>query len=239
MKSGALFILLSGLIMFTSCEDIWNDCIEGNNRSAEEERPIRSFDRLQSTGEFDVYVTRADSFSLRLTGEENILRVIETSVRNHTLYIEVEDRVCLRNNLPIHIFITAPGLEELVLTGSGKIECDTLIESSLEVRNTGSGDIGIEHLETDYVEASVLGSGDIEIRGRANTSKMEVLGSGDIQAINFRQQECDARILGSGDIFVYVTQILDARITGSGNIFYKGTPRIHSQITGSGQILRY
>ena len=239
MKPIALIRMLAGLMILSSCEDIWTNCIEGNNRSAEVVRPVRYFDRLQSTGAFDVFFTRADTFSLRMIGEGNILRVIETSVVNNKLYLDVEDRICLRNTQPIHVFITAPGLKQIVLTGSGKIECDTLMESSLELRNTGSGDIGIGHLDASYLEASVLGSGDIEINGEAISSKMEILGSGDIRSLNLLQQECDARILGSGNIFVNVVKTLEARIIGSGNIYYKGNPRIHSQVTGSGNILRY
>jgi len=233
---GAIF---GGTMLFSSCEDFWSDCIEGNNRPMEERRAIPSFDRFQSTGNFDVYLKRGDSTSFRITAEQNIIPRIKSRVIGNTLYLDVENNLCLRNNQPIRIFLTTPSLKAARLTGSGIIQCDTVREASFEIENTGSGDMEVEHLQTDGLEARILGSGDIELKGTAEESRMEIWGSGNILALDLLQSLCDARILGSGSMYIHVTDQLDARILGSGNIYYRGQPNLSTQITGSGNVIRY
>ena len=234
-----LGLIIAGMVVLSSCEDFWTDCVEGNHRPVEQERVIQSFDRLYATGAFDVFVERADSVSFRIIGEENLLNHITSDVFNNKLNLEVEDHICLRNNIPIRVFITTPSLRQVTFTGSGLIECDTIEVSSFEAENTGSGDIEVDYLDTERLEAKILGSGDIELEGRADQSRLEILGSGNIYTLDLLQASCDARIMGSGNIYTYVTNELDARITGSGNIYYKGNPDISSRITGSGQVIRY
>jgi hypothetical protein len=226
-------------ILFTGCEDIWFDCIEGNHNPVVIEREISTFDEIRSTGPFDVYITKGNTDLLRIDAEENLIPEIKTRIVGEKLYIETESSQCLRNNMPIKIFVSTNHLNEIKLTGSGMIKVDSINESHLSIENTGSGDIEIDYLEADQTDLQLTGSGDIELEGSVHESEMEVMGSGNIRAINLLQNNCEAKITGSGDMYVYVTKYLKATITGSGDIYYKGSPTIDSHITGTGKVRTY
>jgi hypothetical protein len=238
-KKTYILLFIAITIAFTACEDIWLDCIEGNNNPVEVSRNISEFDELSVTGPFDVYVTRADSFSLRIDAEENLIPEVETRVTGERLYVETTDNHCLRNNYPIKIYVTASNIKEARLTGSGLIQIDSVLHEYFEIDNTGSGDVEIGYMETVKLDIRLTGSGDIEAKGSATETDIGLMGSGDVRLIDLEQDYTEVNLTGSGDTYVYVVEKLKAKIMGSGDIYYKGSPSIDSDITGSGKIRKY
>ena len=237
-------LLFKGLIIIflfslSSCIDWADDNIEGNDDVETEVRNIAGIVEVQSWGNFDVYINLADTTTLRVEAEENLLRYIITEVSGQKLTIEEKDGYDLENNRPMRIYISTPNLEEVTLGGSGSIECDSLSGDSFKAELLGSGKIEFNNLTVDDIEALIAGSGEIELEGDGKNSEFEIEGSGDIRAINFVHEDSECKIVGSGNIYVYATEFLRARITGSGTIYYEGNPDINELITGSGDIRRY
>ena len=198
-----------------------------------------AYDEVVSTGDFDVYVTIADSTSLRVEAEENLFPFIVTKVSGQKFYIEEKDDYRLDNNKPMKIFITTPNMEGVKLTGSGFITCDSLVTDFLSIEITGSGRIEYNNIDVNDVEGEISGSGDIVLTGITNRSDFNITGSGSIRSLELYQNNCDARITGSGNMYVNVEDYLKAEITGSGNISYLGSPIINDDITGTGRVKRY
>ena len=232
-------IIVIAAFFLSSCEEIWLDCIEGKNNAVVFESNISTFDEIIVTGPFDVYVTKADSFALRINAEENLIPEIKTRIVGKKLYVETEDNHCLRNNLPINIYVSTDNLKEAKLTGSGLIEIDSVDYDYFNITSTGSGDIEVKNITTGKIEVKLTGSGEVKAIGTADESEIDLMGSGDIRFINLVQKTCSAITTGSGDTYVHVTNNLNATITGSGDIYYKGSPSVESNITGSGKLRQY
>lgn len=232
-----LFALLTG---FSSCDELFDERIEGNEVLTTKIRDISDFSEIVSLGDFNIYITQADSTSLRLVAEENLIPFIITKVSDNTLFIEEKEGFSLNSNLPINIYVSTPYLREVDLLGSGIIACDSLSGSYFDANLLGSGNIEFENLYMDKkVNANLEGSGHIILSGEGVETDYEILGSGSIKAIDFIHQESESFILGSGNIYVYAQDYLKAVISGSGNIYYKGDPEIDEHITGTGDVRRY
>ena len=73
-----IWAILGGAMLFSSCEDFWGGCIEGNNRPMEERRSIPSFDLLQSTcharimGSGSIYIHVSDQLDALILGSGNV-----------------------------------------------------------------------------------------------------------------------------------------------------------------------
>lgn len=232
-----ILIAVSTLFIASSCTKIF-DCIRGNNIIATESRNVSSFNAISSQGSFNVYVSYDSVSSLEIKAEENIIPYINTYVRRNTLYLEVQDNRCIRENQPVKIYVNTNSIEQLSLLGSGSIDCSWIDESSVILDILGSGDI-IATVNVDYLEANVAGSGEIRLYGFADRCSMDITGSGDIAALNMESNECFADIAGTGDMYVWVNDLLDGEILGTGNIYYTGNPSIDVVITGTGNIYRY
>jgi len=232
-------LFLLSFIAFSSCDEMFDERIEGNRNVITTTREIPDFDEVVSAGNYDVYITIADSTSLRIEAEENLIRFIETYVSGRNLYIEEKDDYWLDNNKPMKLFLTTPSLDEILLTGSGKIVCDTISSEYLILKITGSGKIEFNKTYVDNMKAVLTGSGDIILSGKGLESEYNVTGSGSIRAIDFIHNDSESTITGSGNIYVYAIEYLKAVITGSGDIYYEGNPDITERITGTGDLRRY
>jgi len=232
-------ILIISTFYLTSCDEWYDERIDGNGTVVELERSISSFNELISIGNFDVYLTMADSTSLRIEAEENLLPYIITKVSGDKFYVEVKDRYSLDNNEPMNIYLTTPNLEEAILAGSGKIECDSITSNYLDLKITGSGRIDFDNVDVQDLGLEIAGSGDILLTGLADNGDFEITGSGSIRSLDLIQEECEARIVGSGNMYILVNDYLKAVITGSGNIYYAGHPIVDEYISGTGDVRRY
>ena len=232
------FFLLS-LVFLASCDELFDDRIEGNNNVVYKIRDVSTFNEVVSTGNFDVIITIADSTSLIVQAEENLFPFIMTTVRGQKFYAEVKDDYQLDNNQPIKILLTTPNLEGVILTGSGIIVCDSLTTDFLSTEITGSGRIQFLNIAAKDIIADIPGSGEIFISGETDRSEFYISGSGSIQCLSLIQTDCYSNISGSGNIYTNVNDYLEVDISGSGSVYYSGTPEIDSYISGSGQVLRY
>lgn len=228
-----IFIAVIFLIGTTACI---HDTIHGNGIPATEGRLTPPFDKVASSGPFEVHITKGYDHEVIVSADENLIGYIETYVSNGVLYIDVEDFTSLRNELPIEIFVTTDDLEGIKLSGSGIITSDYFISDEMDILLSGSGDI-ITACDADEVEATITGSGIIEISGICNEADFEISGSGDIRAANLNTLDCYCKTPGSGDTWISAENFLGVRISGSGNVYYYGFPKINEKISGSGRII--
>jgi hypothetical protein len=237
MKPGAIIVFSSALFCFiylTSCNRFHR--IEGNGIIKTEDRSISIFTAVRSEGSFEVFILKDTVQSVTVEAEENLLPYIETDVHGEVLVIKTRDHRNIDNNYPIKIFVRTPTIEGIELSGSGNINCDSIISNYLEIQLSGSGNISAT-ASCNKIKAYISGSGEMTLSGAANETDLDIKGSGDIHSYGLQQDSCFADISGSGDIFVYVNKFLDVRISGSGKVHYQGNPVINTEISGSGTVI--
>jgi len=242
----------------TSCiKDI--NCINGNGILETQPRNTSAFNHIVNSTEVDVIYKKADSSSLTVVAESNLLEHIVTEIVNGKLEIRTDPRtLCLDYTKQPVITVTSPELKKIELSGSGALIADTMSGNPNSIKLSGSGDIliggiscndlsvtlygsgNIEITRGSCQDADILitGSGDIDIKGSSNNGHLRITGSGNINSGQFTLVTANETISGSGNIFTFVGNNLTAAISGSGNIYLKGNPTINQTITGSGKIIK-
>jgi hypothetical protein len=229
-------ILLAGLfltVMFSSCQKI-----NGKGDTITESRTITGYSGIELSDVSTVYFTQGDTFSLVIHAQENLMPYIETKVKDGNLLIREKSGVNFGKHDPIQIYITAPSVTYLAVSGSGNINVTgTWTGSDLSTSIDGSGDIQVENLAADNFTTKISGSGNVAVNGGVvNYENLTIDGSGNIDLKQLEADTVYAKISGAGDIYIRVIRFLDATIDGSGNIYYYGTPVITTHISGSGNI---
>jgi len=244
--------------MLASCiKDL--TCINGNGIIENQVRSTASFIEVVNTTQVDVIYHKADSLSITVNAESNLLKHILTIIENNRLEIKTDPwNACFDYRHKPVVTITAPELSNMKLTGSGDISADSITGNSVGIELTGSGDIFADNILCNDLAVTITGSGDIELRdaicnnsdltitgsgdmnitGNCENGIMRIFGSGDIDSDEFRLITANETITGSGDIYTYVLNSLKAAISGSGNIYLSGNPVIDQTTTGSGKIIR-
>ncbi|HBF89278.1 MAG TPA: hypothetical protein DDX39_11615 [Bacteroidales bacterium] len=247
--------LLAIILFLASCISPFNYRINGNGNIVSQERIIdESYYSIELEDDYEVYIKEGANNVITIETDENLHDFVQTKIKNGKLVLSTTRGYSLKGSQGIIIYIETPSVENITLSGSGRIETDTISEENVKITISGSGEIysivnasnidltisGSGKIDVKAVtltaDVDISGSGDIILSGNANTTEMNISGSGSIRSYGLEQHNCDVNISGSGDVYVDVEQQLDVKISGSGNVNYIGTPTLSTNISGSGQI---
>jgi hypothetical protein len=249
-------VFLSAFLLTLLMNSCFNRVFEyGNGIINEEIRVIPAFNSITSAGAFDIYFEYADTPSVIVSCESNLIEYVETAVFENELKIRTPNFVNIKPRKTIEIYVKGPEIEKIYLSGSGLIHADSVSSDNLTLGLSGSGKIETtfygENLYTKvsgsgkiniYAECILFdivisGSGKVDMLGYADICNYNISGSGEVHAFDFPVYEADVRVSGSGNLYLNVEEKLSANISGSGNIHYIGSPQIISNISGSGKLI--
>jgi hypothetical protein len=213
------------------------------NETAQEERLVSGFTGVSSGGYFNVYITLADKESLRLEGDAEMLKDIETYVEKGVLKIQLKSKKRYwdwnsSDRKKVNVYINAKVLTNVAISGSGSIKIEGTVKApDFKAVVSGSGNLSVTAESVNF-NGTISGSGAINLAGNAQNTDMTVSGSGSLQAQNFKSKSANIAISGSGNATLGVDKSLKGTISGSGSIRYKGNPEVTETRSGSGRISR-
>ena len=208
---------------------------------SEETRSVSGFNGIASSGSFTIHVKIDGTESLKMRGNAEDLRDIETVVENGVLQVRFPKHYDWGKHHVGHIdvLITAKALSSVSLGGSGSIDVEGVVKGNkVAVSVGGSGDITTA-VESDRLDISIAGSGNIRLTGKANASKISIAGSGNLKAPDIRVNDADIEIAGSGDVQMGIEKTISAHIAGSGSVRFSGNASVTNvSSAGSGRVTR-
>lgn len=207
--------------------------VAGSGNIISDYRTLAEFDRIDVGGDFDVEVTVGEAQSIRLTGDDNLLPLVETKVRGNELEIDYDGSYRSRDD--IKIAITVPRLSAIHSSGSSDVNVTGVRSAAFDAVVSGSSDLWVEGDFGD-LNASVSGSGEITMAGTADDIDANVSGSGELDLFSVPARTARVVVTGSGEVGLDVKEDLRATVTGSGDVHYTGDPSVSSRITGSGSV---
>ena len=211
---------LSILFLLTSCFDDDNgvsSCVQVEGQIVSETRVVDDFHSILLQGVANVLLIQGATQSLRIETHEGVLDIVETTVANEVLSIDLS--TCLEGSLNrLDVFMTVPDIKRLELVGVGTI--------------TMQNDFNPEELII-----RVSGVGDINAMGATDFLEVNTSGAGNVNAFEMIAETCDVFLSGTGNVEVTVTSELNVVIDGAGNVSYKGQPTINEDIEGLGRLI--
>ncbi len=201
-----------------------------------EPRTVSEFKAVVTGGSEDLFVTQGNTQKVRIEGDEDIVKDIDTYVRNGVLYIEYKGR-WNRSHDQTRVYVTMKEINGLKLAGSGNIIGETPIATDeLELGISGSGSIKLDVTATQ-INSGISGSGNIKLTGKTTDNNFKISGSGDVNTLDLKAENCAVQISGAGDAKIYVSKRLEVKVSGSGSIRYAGDPdKVNTNVSGSGSV---
>lgn len=226
-------LAVAAMNLLTSCEKI-----KGKGDVISESRTVGTYHSIELAISATVHFTESDHYSLVIHAQENILHAIVTEVDGDQLVIRQKNGVILGAHDAITVYISAPAVTRLDVSGSGDIYAGSTWKPAQGSGNiSGSGGLYINEVLADSFTAKISGSGTIKANsGTVKQLNLSISGSGTIDLRQVQAENVITTTSGSGDTYVYANQLLDVSISGSGDIWYQGQPAINAHISGSGNL---
>jgi hypothetical protein len=185
-------------------------------RQAGDRAPSRQgLTRVELAGTSKVIVRARATKSVVVRGDDNLLHLITTEVRDGTLVVSQKGD-----------FTSQRGIEVIVATPS-------LVGAKL----SGTGSLAVTGVHDKSFEVDLSGTGSLDANGSTNRVDVTLSGVGDARLRQLVSAETHVVLSGTGSASVVATKSLDASLSGSGSITYYGLPQhVKTNITGTGAI---
>lgn len=233
MKSIRLILLLltgsATTLAISSCNYL--HCLHGSGNVITENRKVKEFNRVSIDGDFKVILKQDSSLNLSVTGDDNLLKDIETEVDADKLHIHTRRQICGNSDLAITIGVH--NLEELKSSGAVDISTDgTLNVKDISFNLSGASKLTLD-LNADNVTTSGSGATEMNLKGQATSHTVDFSGVGKLYALDFVVGDYTIESSGTSENHVNALKTLKISTSGAASVKYKGNPAITSDKSGA------
>jgi hypothetical protein len=241
MKPRTICFFLFIAMLAVSCNFLTNSgvkVITPSNVNASENRDVSGFNAIQFSTLGKVNIMQGDTESLNISGPDNLIPEITTSVVNGTLIIKNKENITispLRGDNPLTFTIVVKDLTSLAVSGAGDVQIETLSTPSMNISMSGAGRVSQNQITTDNLKISISGVGGVDITGQATTAAIEISGAGGVNGTDLQIKNANVTLSGLGGATLWVTDQLTGLISGAGSVSYYGSPQTNFTTSGVGQ----
>jgi hypothetical protein len=242
MKNRIIFISIVILSMLlSSCSVLYTAGIRVITPSdviISQNRDVSGFTAIDFSTFGKVNIIQGDTESLNISGPDNLVSEIITTVANGTLTIKTSENITIpatTNQNVVTFTIVVKNLTSLDNSGVGNIQIEALNTPSIKIVLSGAGSISQNQLTTDNLNLDLSGLGGVDITGQATQATIDLSGAGSVNGTDLQIQTASVTISGLGSATVWVTDSLTGDISGAGSVSYYGNPQTSVNSSGLGK----
>ncbi len=229
--------LTSILFLIFSMTSCMFDGVNGDGNVVSKKRKISNdFVRINASRGLDIYITKSKNISLEVEADENLHELIETEVKNGTLYITASKNINMASAKKIHI--SADNINEIKVNSGAEVYSENTFSSERLVLSVSSGAHAKMDLRVDDLICESSSGAGMELMGEANTFSASSSSGSDIRAYDLTAKECKADASSGSDIKLHVTHKFQGRASSGADIKFRGNPEDISKNDNSGGSVR-
>ena len=186
----------------------------GSSNARREPRQVAAFTAIEVGGVINADISVADTASIEVRGDDNLVPLVTTEVKDGRLQIRTTKPVRPKLDLVVHISV--PNLSAVSLSGASHAR--------------------VQGARGDKLALDVSGSGAVTASGATREVAVEVSGAGKVDARELQAEAARIEVSGAGEVDVRAAKTLDVEISGAGHVRYQGDPVIRKDISGAGTL---
>jgi hypothetical protein len=216
MKKIRLVGLLATAVLLSGCGVFrLPTSVRGSGNVVTESRPVSGVNAVALSGFGELVIDQTGAESLSLEGDDNILPLVTTAVRDGTLTIDFKPNTIVRPTR-LKFTLAVKSLNAIMLSGAGSITANNLSAEDFAVTSSGAGKI--------------------TTNGKTMDQHVTLSGAGSYDGANFDSDTATVQVSGVGGAVVKVSRELNADISGVGSVEYIGSPQVTQEVSGVGSI---
>lgn len=187
---------------------------KGSGTITTETRSVSGFTEVEVQGVIHLDLRLGSSHAVALTGDDNLLPLVETEVVGDKLIIK--SKRSINPSKPLVAKVEAPNV--------------TLVEGS------GAADLTVSNVDNEELALELSGAGKMKAVGKTGKLRVRVSGAGSADAQKMAADDIVVDVSGAATVEVGSPKTLAVEISGAGSVRYSGDPAIEKQISGAGSV---
>jgi hypothetical protein len=213
------------------------DGVQGDGNVVSKNRKISDdFIRINASRGLEVYLTKSREISLEVEADENLHDLIETEVKNGTLYITSRKNIYSASAKKIHL--SADNINEIQVNSGAEVYSENIFASEKLVLSVSSGAQANMDLRVVELTCESSSGAGMKLKGEVNMLHASSSSGSDIDAYKLTAKECTADASSGSNIEVMVTENFVGKASSGGDIKFKGHPHKAEKINTSGGNVR-
>ena len=215
-------------LLFNNCTFTIGDKIKGNGDITTEQRAVASFNRIDVSGVFTVYLSQGDVESVEVEIDSNLQQYVIVKNKGDKLVVDIKHGINFHKTTKNNVYITLKDINQIDIEGVCTVKTRTALKfDQLKVDASGVSNSTLE-LYCNRIEVVFSGVGNIELSGKAIDFVIRKSGVGSVKATNLNAENVSIKNSGVGSAEIYASKELTIVNSGVGSITYSGDATIKS-----------
>lgn len=216
------YMLLVTSVFFAMIATTKAQVVKDDGNVIQENRIISSFDRIESNGIMNIFLTQGDAEFVVIEADKNIIPYIETNVKGNRLSIGTKEDAEINKSTKMNVYITFRNIHKLELNGVGNSESQNQLDlKDLTIVNSGVGNLKL-NLDCEKLKLEMNSFGNAVLTGRVNNASIDHNGVGNLKAFDLTTNIMNIQSNGVGNSEVSSDNEIYISLNGMGNVSYKG-----------------
>ena len=186
----------------------------GSGTAGSDTRSVGNFDEIEIHGALETEVTVGGSPSVVVTGDDNLVPLIETNVVGDRLVVRPTES--MSRKLPMTITISTAALTEIEVHGASQVDA--------------------KGIEADELTVELHGASTATLEGDADELDAEIHGASKLMAQKLDADEVQLQASGASSAELGEPDAISAALSGASTVRYAGSPNVTEKLSGSSSI---
>jgi RNA polymerase sigma factor (sigma-70 family) len=215
------------------------EVIRGSGKEATRELKLSDFTAVDVGNVFQVEITRATSFRVTITADDNVLPYVKATKDGAALKIGLDGARRNFQNVTLKAVVTMPALEGVSVSGAGKVTIGGFkSEKDCKLRASGASSLKGD-LQAGTADVGATGASHISLKGSAREARLSGEGASHLALAEFTVGKADVVLTGASHANVQVKDALDYDLSGASHLRYGGEPKVgKKRATGASSVGR-
>jgi hypothetical protein len=212
----------------------------GSGNVVREERSVAEFTAISVCCGMQLEFTQGDQTTVELEGDDNLLAEVETVMEGDQLIVRFQRPFTVfsfMGNERIRVYVTAPTLEGLDLSGGAHGKAAAIETETLRLMASGGSQVDIDLLQADDFVVDLSGGAEVAITdGTVVRQAVEASGGSQYHLENVQSSSAELNFSGGSQATIRVSETLRIDASGGSQIAYHGAPTVDQNSSGGSQV---
>ncbi len=243
MRLSACLVLLAAVVS-TGCARVLlmlPPPIAGSGVSKEETRSLDPFHALEASSalQVTVSVTSGAKPSVKIRGDDNLVPLVESLVRDGTLILRLKNGSSISPILPLLAEVVASELDGVEASGAATIKVKGGVKVNRFTANaSGAAQVSVEGLDSSQAVASAAGACHVVLSGSAASLKVDASGASEVKAQALQADDAQVSTSGASNVAVLANKSVSGNLSGASQLTLNGSPATNTVSTsGASQVI--